>query len=162
MLHAKALAPAAAVLLLLVGWQAAGTDEEQTPMIARGTFEVNLTPEAQEGDQPSPFQRLRLTKSFDGDLQGSSDGHMIGARNAAQTSGGYVAMERFRGTLDGKQGSFMLQHNGTMHDGGFSMNVVVVPGSGSGALSGIDGSMKIIIEGATHSYEFEYRLPQSP
>jgi hypothetical protein len=50
-------------------------------------------------------------------------------------------------------------HNGTMQNGDYKMNVIVVPGSGTGELSGIDGSMQIIIKDGHHSYNFAYTLP---
>jgi hypothetical protein len=37
--------------------------------------------------------------------------------------------------------------------------VTVVPDSGTDELRGLTGSMKIIIEGGKHSYQFEYSLP---
>jgi hypothetical protein len=44
------------------------------------------------------------------------------------------------------------------HDG-TRRTVVVVAGSGTGALVGLEGSMAIIIEDGKHSYEFGYTLP---
>jgi hypothetical protein len=54
--------------------------------------------------------------------------------------------------------SFILQHKGTMRKGAFVMQVTVAPDSGTDELAGIAGAMTIIIEGAKHSYEFEYTL----
>jgi hypothetical protein len=42
-----------------------------------------------------------------------------------------------------------------------SLTVSVIPDSGTGELSGISGAMSINIEAGKHSYEFEYRLPES-
>ena len=42
---------------------------------------------------------------------------MVGAFTAVEGSAGYVALERVTGTLDGRKGSFILQHNGTMSRG---------------------------------------------
>ncbi|WP_083808415.1 DUF3224 domain-containing protein [Granulicella tundricola] len=38
------------------------------------------------------------------------------------------------------------------------MTVTVVPGSGTGELVGLSGTMKIVIEGGKHSYVFDYLL----
>jgi hypothetical protein len=65
-------------------------------------------------------------------------------------------MEQVKGTLGGKQGSFVLQHSGTMNRGAPSLALTVVPDSGTGELAGLSGSMQIIIEGKQHSYDFEY------
>jgi hypothetical protein len=74
-------------------------------------------------------------------------------------SAGYVAMERVTGTLHGRAGSFALQHSGTMSAGAHQLSVIVVPGSGTGALTDISGTMQIIIASGKHSYEFDYSLP---
>ena len=105
-----------------------------------------------------PFGRLFLDKQFHGDLMAVSKGQMLAARGAVETSGGYVALELVTGELHGKRGSFVLQHKGTMSDGAFTMDVTVVPASGTQELTGITGAMKIVIEGSKHSYEFEYSL----
>jgi len=83
-------------------------------------------------------------------------------RTAVQGSAGYVAMERVDGTLGGRAGSFVLQHSGTMNRGAQQLALTVVPDSATGELEGLSGSMKIIIEGGQHSYEFDYELRAEP
>jgi len=54
-----------------------------------------------------------------------------------------------------------LQHNATMTRGAPALNIIVVPDSGSGELTGLSGRMTInIAPGGAHSYEFEYTLPE--
>ena len=126
-------------------------------MIARGMFEVKMTPHSPQGESTSePFQRLTGDKQFHGELEGTGKGEMLGVYTAVEGSGAYVALEVVTGELDGKRGSFILQHKGTMRKGVYMMEVTVVPDSGTEALAGISGKMKIIIEGTKHSYEFEY------
>ncbi len=128
-----------------------------TMKIAKGTFEVKVTPQPAEDTIGDPtIGRLSLDKQFTGNLAGTSKGQMLGIGTEVKESGGYVAAERFNGTLDGKKGSFALQHSGTMQAGKFDLNVSVVPDSGTGELVGISGKMKIIIENGKHFYEFEY------
>ena len=128
-------------------------------MQAKGTFEVKVVPlPGDEGTDTGEFGRLSLDKTFSGDLTATSKGQMLGAFTAVEGSGGYVAMERVTGTLNGKKGSFILQHNGTMQGNAATMNVVVVPDSGTDELTGITGTMQIIIEGKKHSYAFDYSL----
>lgn len=129
-------------------------------MLAKGTFDVKVTPIP--GTDPMDtggFGRLALAKTFQGDLTGTSVGMMLGSTDGAQTSGGYVALEKVTGTLQGKSGSFVLQHNGTMTPAAMEMRIMVVPGSGTGELAGISGTFKITIEGKKHSWEFDYQLP---
>src|SRR3546814_7127394 len=84
---------------------------------------------------------------------------MLTAMTETQGSAGYVAIEKFSGTLDGRSGSFVLQHSATMTRGASQLSVTVVPDSGTGQLSGISGSLRIIIVTGQHSYEFDYELP---
>lgn len=128
--------------------------------VAKGTFDVKVTPIP--GTDPMDtggFARLALAKTFQGDLTGTSTGMMLGSSDAAQTSGGYVALEKVTGTLQGRTGTFALMHNGTMTPKAMEMRISVVPASGTGELEGISGTFKITIEGKKHSWEFEYQLP---
>jgi len=127
-------------------------------MTAQGTFDVKVVQQPQDDSAGGPFGRLFLDKQFHGELEGTSKGQMLGARTAVEGSAGYVALEQVTGSLDGKRGSFILLHKGTMRKGVFDLSVTVVPDSGTDELAGIDGEMKIIIEGGKHSYEFEYTL----
>jgi hypothetical protein len=123
--------------------------------VAKGTFDVKVLPVAPDAGDSAGIGRLTLSKVFHGDLDGTSTGVMLGSQSAVKGSGGYVALEVFSGTLNGKRGTFVLQHNGTMQGGKFKLNVVVVPDSGTGELTGIAGTLEIIIAAdGTHSYEF--------
>ncbi len=130
---------------------------------AAGSFDVKGTPQKPDNKEAEAanFGRMSLDKQFHGDLEATSKGEMIGAMTEVKGSGGYVAMERVTGTLDGRTGTFVLQHSGTMTRGAQQLSINVVPDSGTGGLAGISGSMTIIIkEGGKHFYEFEYQLPQ--
>ena len=73
-------------------------------------------------------------------------------------SAGYVALERVTGTLHGRRGSFLLQHNGLMARGVQQLEITVVPDSGTEELVGLAGKMAILIENGEHRYEFTYTL----
>ncbi|MEP6944673.1 MAG: DUF3224 domain-containing protein [Acidobacteriota bacterium] len=129
---------------------------------AKGTFEVKATPMTDEPNTGDPsIGRLALDKQYSGGLNGKSKGQMLGIGTAIKDSAGYVAAERFTGSLDGKRGSFSLQHSGTMKGGKFTLFVTIVPDSGTDELTGIAGEMKIVIDGGKHFYELEYRLEKS-
>lgn len=129
---------------------------------ARGTFEVQLTPHAPEaGADGTVPARLTLDKQFHGDLEATSHGQMLAASTGVEGSAGYVAMERVHGTLQGRSGSFVLQHSGTMDRGSQKLSITVVPDSGTEELAGLAGRMDIIIANGTHSYEFEYTIPEA-
>ena len=124
---------------------------------ASGPFDVKLTPQPMD-DQPdgSALGRLSIDKQFHGDLEGTSKGQMLSAGTSVKGSAGYVAIERVSGTLNGRRGSFVLQHSGTMNRGAPQLVITVVPDSGTDELVGLTGSMSIIIENGKHSYVFEY------
>jgi len=123
---------------------------------ARGTFEIQLQPQLDEGVGDPTIGRLSFDKQFSGDLSGTSKGQMLATRTDAPGSAGYVAMERVSGTLGGKRGSFALQHSGTMNRSVSELVVTVVPDSGSDALAGLRGKLAIRIEEGKHFYDFEY------
>lgn len=132
--------------------------QQESSMTARGTFEVKVTPFAPDDSTDATIGRLALDKEFHGDLEAHSTGQMLGVQSQVEGSAGYVAMEVVTGTLHGKQGSFVLQHLGRMQGANMELRVQVVPDSGTGELTGVAGSMTIIIEGGKHSYELEYTL----
>jgi hypothetical protein len=135
--------------------KASGTEANVT---ARGEFDVKVIPQPADDPAAGPFGRLFLDKRFHGELEGTSKGQMVAAGTAVEGSGAYVAFELVSGTLKGKTGTFILQHRGTMQRNVPTMEVTIVPDSGTGELTGIAGSMRIVIEGGKHSYELTYTL----
>jgi hypothetical protein len=126
---------------------------------ATGTFDVKMTPQTPAAGEEPSLGRLWIDKQFHGDLTGTSQGQMLSARTAVDDSAGYVALERVTGTLHGRSGSFVLQHNGLMTRGVPSLTIMVVPDSGTGELAGLAGTMSLIIDGEQHAYDLDYTLP---
>jgi hypothetical protein len=125
---------------------------------AHGTFDVKMQPLS-----PAPAEgvaRMSIDKQLHGDLEATTRGEMLSAGDPKAGAAGYVAMELVTGKLDGKTGSFALQHIATMDAGGPKMQVTVVPGSGTGELKGIAGTFTITIANGRHSYDLAYTLPQ--
>lgn len=123
---------------------------------AKGPFEVKLTPEP--AGKGIAHGRLRLDKSFHGDLEATSTGEMLAVRDMELGSGVYVAMERVSGRLAGRAGAFSLAHMGVMDRGQQSLRLIVVPDSGDGELKGLTGEMRILITGGDHAYELDYEI----
>jgi hypothetical protein len=139
--------------------------QKGTPMTARasGPFEVKLNPQPPDGKfEDATMGRMTIDKQFHGDLEGSSKGQMLTALTDVKGSAGYVAIERVTGTLHGRSGTFVLQHNATMSRGVPQLAITVVPDSGTGQLAGITGKMTINIVDGKHSYDFDYTLPEAP
>ncbi len=130
------------------------------PIRASGTFEVKLAPQATAHDG-SALGRMSIDKQFHGDLEATSKGEMLSALTGTEGSAGYVAIEKATGRLHGRNGSFMLQHNGTMARGVGQLTITVVPDSGTGELVGLAGTMSISIVDGKHLYEFDYTLAES-
>jgi hypothetical protein len=128
---------------------------------AMGTFDVKLLPLSSD-QLPNGFGRMSIDKQFHGDIEGSSKGEMLSFGTGGKgSSGGYVALEQVTGTLNGRKGSFVLQHSATMNRGVPHMSITVVPDSGTDQLVGLTGTFNIIIADGKHSYDFEYSLPEA-
>lgn len=131
-----------------------------TTRIAKGSFTVEMKPQADLGSEASvKLARMSLEKHFDGDLQAVGQGEMLTALTPVAGSAGYVAIERVTGSLHGAGGSFVLQHSGTMDHGAQHLSITVVPDSGTGALLGIRGTFRLEIVERKHYYTLEYTLP---
>ena len=129
---------------------------------ASGTFEVKLNPlPTYDSAEGGTLGRMSMDKQFRGNLEATSKGEMLTAVGAVKGSAGYVAIERVSGTLDGRSGTFVLQHSGTMNRGTPQLTITVVPDSGTSQLAGLAGKMDIQIAVGKHSYGFEYTLPES-
>lgn len=127
-------------------------------MTATGTFDVKIKPQIDESVGDPTVGSMSIDKQFHGDLEATSKGQMLAVQGDVKGSAGYVAMERVSGTLAGRIGTFALQHAGTMTRGVPEQSVTVVPDSGTGELAGLQGEMRILIDGGKHSYQFEYTL----
>jgi hypothetical protein len=127
------------------------------PSHAKGEFDVKITPTQDKTPDPS-LGRLLVEKKYHGDVDATSVGEMLTSGNGTK-SGGYVLIERVTGILSGKRGSFSLQHSGIMDNGVPSLNIIVVPGSGTDQLDGISGKFTLEIQGGKHFYDLEYTLP---
>ena len=165
MMRSHTLVATALILSFVAGARAADTaaitkEHPMTCHSASGPFDVKLAPQALSGvAEHSGLGRMSIDKQFHGALEATSTGEMLGWRTPSG-SGGYVAMETVRGTLDGRAGSFMLQHSSTMTRGEPAQSITVVPDSGTDALAGLAGRMVVdIAPGGAHSYRFEYTLP---
>ena len=122
---------------------------------ASGAFEVKLNPLDMED---KALGRMSIDKQFHGDLEAVSKGQMLTAGTEVKGSAAYVAIERISGTLHGRSGSFVLQHNASLNRGAAQQSITVVPDSGTGQLQGLGGAMTIRIADGKHFYDFEYTL----
>ena len=139
----------------------AGQAQKETAVTkhASGTFDVTITPQKDEGIGDQTIGRMSIDKRYHGDLEGSGLGQMLAGMGEVKESGAYVAIERVRGTLHGRAGTFAVHHRGIMTRGAQQLVITVVPDSGTWDLAGITGTMTIDIKDGKHFYTFDYSLP---
>ena len=126
---------------------------------ARGSFDVNMESEPPFLERDGiTLNRNVVRKQFSGDVVGASEAQMLAAFTGTPGSAGYVAIEHFTGSVNGKSGSFVLQHNGVMDKGDARLTVTIVPDSGTGELAGISGTMTIDNDEGQHSYVLDCEL----
>lgn len=142
---------------LLFAFAAAAANAGDKPMQIEGSFDVKLTPQPPAEGQT--WGRQSIAKTFHGALDGTSRGEMLAAGTAVKGSAGYVALEQVSATLEGRKGTFFLQHFGLMDKGTPTLKVSVIPDSATGELTGLQGTMTIDITGGQHRYTFTYHLP---
>ena len=129
-------------------------------MHASGTFDVKIVPQKDEGIGDPTIGRMSVDKTYHGDLEGIGLAQMLAGMAAdVKDSGTYVAIERVRGTLQGRKGSFAVWHRGTMTRGAQDLVISVIPDSGTEELKGITGTMTIDIKDGKHFYGIDYTLP---
>ena len=103
------------------------------------------------------MSRVHISRSFSGDLEGESTAELLIAKS--EGGGGYVGHDRINGTLNGQAGGFVFQHTGLLGPEGVTTTGVIVPGTGSGELSGITGEGTMLEdEDGNHTLTLEYEL----
>ncbi|MCF7221269.1 DUF3224 domain-containing protein [Marilutibacter chinensis] len=128
----------------------------------KGEFEVSATPQGMlELGGDIAVRHVRFDKRFHGPLDATGVVQMLAVGTAVEGSAAYVAIERIEGSLEGRPGSFVTQHSGTMDRGAPTLTLTVVPDSGDGQLAGLRGRIAIDIVDGRHFYTFDYSLPAS-
>jgi hypothetical protein len=121
--------------------RAAGQSQSEPPKRARAKAKVTVqSSEATPYDQTaSPaLMEINLTETFTGDIEGESPVRALQVLRDDH-SASQVSVQRFRGKLGGRQGTFVLQGQEIVENGKIKATWFVVPGSGTGELSGLRG-----------------------
>ena len=138
-------------------------------MHATGSMDITVTPIVNSASQgtPAPYPRFSLRKHYSGSLEADALGEMLSGGDPRSGTAGYVAMETVTGTLDGRAGSFQFMQIGTMEVSNAGpdgkplppeLRALVVPGSGTGALTGLTGTLHLINNAGRHTYTLNYTL----
>ena len=107
---------------------------------ALGSIEVKTytpTPYDERPDAPSVVE-IHVTEEFSGDITGTGAVRFIQVLRK-DGSASFCGVERVEGALAGRAGSFLLQDAGTVEGNTVKGTWFVVPGSGSGQLTGLRG-----------------------
>ncbi|MBW8731858.1 MAG: DUF3224 domain-containing protein [Terrabacter sp.] len=132
-------------------------------MLSSATFttsDFDVTDYVPDVTTALPTGHLRMRKTYAGDVEGRSVTQFTSAFDQTSGVGTYVALESFEGTVAGRRGAFNFVHaastSGTdrAHEYG-----LIVPGSGTEELVGIEGSVRLTVDAdGTHRMDFEHNL----
>ena len=117
------------------------TAQSQTEPRTRAKAKITVqNSEAKPYDQTvSPaLVEIRLIETFTGGIDGESPVRAFQVLRDDR-SACLVSVQRFRGKLGGRQGTFVLQGSETVENGKIKATWVVIPGSGTSDLSGLRG-----------------------
>lgn len=126
---------------------------------ANGTFEIDgWEPHTIDEREGATLARVHITKTFKGDLEGTSTTDILTAMAQVEGSAAYAGFERVTGTIHDRKGTFVLHHNAGGSGGEQWMTWSILPDSGTRELHGIRGEGKIIVEDGRHSYYLDYEI----
>lgn len=95
-----------------------------------------------EADDGPALARVVVRKTFHGVVDGTSVAEVLTA--AGPDGRGYVASERFTGTIEGRTGTLVFQHCGLDDNNDPHTFGHIVPGSGTGQLAGLTGKITFV------------------
>jgi hypothetical protein len=125
------------------------------PHRANSAFSIDTREDTPTSWERGHMNRARWTKSFTGDLSGSSVVELILVSPDGEGPAVYVGIERFDCTLNGRSGSFVLVHSATMLGDDHQASWQIVPGSGTDELTGIHGHGEIL---PNHDFVLHYEI----
>jgi hypothetical protein len=140
-----------AVISVSIGQAASAQSEKETntPMQSHAEPRQRTRAKAKitvQSSQSKPYDQtaspalleIDLSEKFAGDIDGESPVRALQLLRDDK-SACLVSMQRFRGKLGGRQGTFVLQGSEIVENGKIKATWFVVPGSGTGDLSRLRG-----------------------
>jgi hypothetical protein len=132
------------------------------PTTITSTFEVTGWDESpyDEPSEGSKLSRIDVTKRFTGPLEATSTAQFLTAvAHDDPNQAGYIASERVTGTLDGRTGTFVIQHGGIAGGPEIKQFGWIVPGSATGDLRGLSGTVHFQHDEHGATFTMDYDLP---
>ena len=126
--------------LLAASAQSEKETDPMHPTHARAKTKIIVqSSEAKPYETTSPtLVEIHIREEFSGDIDGESSVRALQVQRDDKSSS-MVSMQRFIGRLGGRHGTFVLQGKETVESGKIKATWFVVPGSGTGDLSGLRG-----------------------
>ena len=111
-----------------------------------------------EGQDLPRLTRASVAKTFSGDIEGEGQVEYL-MMYRSDGSAAFVGLERIIGQVAGMRGTFVLQRIGVFEGGQARESYSVIPGSGTGALSGLRGEGSSAVgHGTEHPFTLEYDI----
>jgi hypothetical protein len=111
-----------------------------------------------EMDAGRKLTRVHAIFTYEGDLEGEGTVDYLMAYSPDGT-GNFVGLERIVGSVNGKSGSFVIQHSGEFDPKAVKAKWDFIAGLGTDALEGITGGGNLILEGhGPYPFTFEYDI----
>jgi hypothetical protein len=136
---------ASLTIFCLATWLAASAQSEKetehmNPARARAKTKITV-----QSSDVTPYEitspklvEIHISEMFLGDIDGESSVRALQVQRDDK-SASMVSLQRFTGKLGGRHGGFVLQGKETVENGKIKATWLVVPGSGTGGLSGLRG-----------------------
>lgn len=106
------------------------------------SFEITSWEETDLVDGDVRVYRTDVAKRFSGDIEGTSEAWLVMTITPSGPAA-YVGLEVFDVSIEGRRGTFVLKHDATATSDGQDASWVVVSGSGTGDLAGLEGTAQI-------------------
>lgn len=113
-----------------------------------------------ESENGPKLSRASVKQAYSGALEAFSNIEYVMTTFTDDTSI-FIGIEEVVGELEGKKGSFLLNHDGIHKDGVAKSTFKIIPNSGSGKLSGIRGMGTYEATHETAELTLEYELEES-
>ena len=128
---------------------------------ATATFEITRwdeTPYDEPADGPR-LSRITVAKNFSGEIEGESIAELLTCQEK-EAAAGYVAYEVVIARVGGRAGSFVIQHAASDDGAQDRLYGVVVPGAGTGGLSGLRGAGEFRYDESGATFTLDYTLDE--